>query len=256
MATCSICGESRKLIKAHIVPEAFYRELRADGGTPMLISDQPGKFPARAPIGTYDKTILCGSCEGLFQTVDAYAVDVLLKRFDYHFRPVQLLDELIGYESDTVDAETILKFLVAVLWRASVSSHQAYAHVHLAKHQEVALAVVTDPENQVPEIFDAVLSKWRDTDATVPTTAILNPIPEGLMGINTIRLSLGKFVARVKVDLRAYPDAIAASGIRAAPPLIIAAREMVSSPDFRSMRRIAEINREKMGAINGKNESP
>ena len=66
MNTCKSCGQARKLVKAHAIPEAFFRELNNDGMAPIVITNRPGEFSKRAPIGIYDKTILCSDCESLF----------------------------------------------------------------------------------------------------------------------------------------------------------------------------------------------
>lgn len=58
MSTCRLCGRSRKLIKAHAIPEAFFRAARGgEPESPLLVS--AGDFPRRATIGIYGQGILC-----------------------------------------------------------------------------------------------------------------------------------------------------------------------------------------------------
>jgi hypothetical protein len=52
---CKLCGVDKKLVKAHIIPEAFFKPLRSGKNAPLLI--RPGDYVKRAPIGVYDKTI-------------------------------------------------------------------------------------------------------------------------------------------------------------------------------------------------------
>ena len=72
MAQCRLCAEDRKLVKAHVIPEAFFRVLRAGGETPILISNVANTYPKRSPIGVYDQNILCEDCETMFSQVDDY----------------------------------------------------------------------------------------------------------------------------------------------------------------------------------------
>ena len=55
---CRLCGNTGKFVKAHIIPEAFFRILRKDGSTPLLVTGTPNQFPKRSPIGVYDEGIL------------------------------------------------------------------------------------------------------------------------------------------------------------------------------------------------------
>ncbi len=61
MNQCRLCGIiTTDLDKSHIIPEAFFRELRSDGSIPLVVGDL---FPKRAQIGVYDESILCRSCK-------------------------------------------------------------------------------------------------------------------------------------------------------------------------------------------------
>ena len=78
---CKGCGEDKKLIKAHIIPEAFFMGLRfGNDEVPLIISGKSGEHPKRSPIGEYDKNILCHDCEGVFQKLDDYGARVLLEK--------------------------------------------------------------------------------------------------------------------------------------------------------------------------------
>ena len=103
MSHCKLCSLKRKLVKAHAIPEAFFRELRVDGETPLLVSGVEGMFPKKAPIGVYDEGILCEACEPTFGVIDDYGIDVLLKHFSTHFRPLERDGAMAGFESNTVE---------------------------------------------------------------------------------------------------------------------------------------------------------
>jgi hypothetical protein len=116
---CALCGGVRPLVKSHVIPESFFRELRIGGEPPLLVSS--GEFPRRAPVGVYDR-ILCAPCEGRFADLDAVGAELPLQRFELTFQPVTFNGVTVGYEAAQIDAQRLLQFLVSVMWRASVSN--------------------------------------------------------------------------------------------------------------------------------------
>lgn len=246
MLACRLCSLEKKLIKAHAIPEAFFRELRTDRETPLLITSVQGNFPKRASIGVYDEEILCEVCEPLFGKVDDYGIDVFLKKFETHFQPLQRGEQTVGFESHTVDPKRLLQFLVAVLWRASVSAQPFYAKVDLGPHESAARESALRSDYDVPETFDAVLSRWSDVDERIPTTAFLDPHREKLFGINAYRLYLGRMVADVKVDKQPFPRQLQAFSLRTAPHTLVVARDMAESKDLRALKQTVQRSHRNM----------
>ncbi len=70
---CQYCGETGKLIKAHVIPAAFFRRLRDGQDPPRLLTNKEKEYPKRMPIGVYDSNILCEACESRFGDWDDYA---------------------------------------------------------------------------------------------------------------------------------------------------------------------------------------
>lgn len=48
---CKLCGETKPLVKSHIISEAFWREVRNNNQIPLLISSGQNQIPKKAPIG-------------------------------------------------------------------------------------------------------------------------------------------------------------------------------------------------------------
>lgn len=239
MNLCKLCLEPRKFIKAHAIPEAFFRELRADGDVPLLVSGRLGYFPKRAPIGVYDQEMLCKECEPKFGMTDDYGIEVFLKTFDELFLPRHHAGGAVAFESTAVDSSRLLRFLVAILWRAAVSSHPFYAKVDLGSHEPLAKAAIATPDKALSMVFDAVLSRWRE-ERDVPTTAMLDPRREKWFGVNAYRLYLGETVAYVKVDQQPFPSPLRKVSLRSAPPVVVIARTMSESKDFRALKHTAK----------------
>lgn len=245
MKPCRLCGTCATLVKSHVIPEAFFRELRNDGEVPLLVPGKQGLLPKRAPIGVYDPELLCASCEAKFSSGDSYGIAVLLSQFDRYFKPLHLSDRTLAFQGDEVDTTRLLRFLVSVLWRASVSTIPFYSTVKLGLHEEPAKNSLF--AGAVPSTFNAVLSRWDDSeDDNYPTTGMMNPHRERWGDVNAYRLYLGKVVAYVKVDKRAFMEPFAPLSLQAGPACRIVNRLISSSKDLKAMRRTvvtAERNR-------------
>src|SRR6202521_4424365 len=114
MSRCRLCEQERRLVRAHAIPEAFFRVLRSGGETPLLVSNTGNSFPRRAPIGVYDEGMLCDECERKFGDVDSYAAQVLLTSFQELFKPV-VHGERVALQAKGVNQELLLPFLVGTL---------------------------------------------------------------------------------------------------------------------------------------------
>src|SRR2546429_4214845 len=79
--TCRLCQTEQRLIKAHIIPAGFFRSLGDASETLEIHTNKPGVRPKRAPIGVYDKSILCRPCDNVFSPWEKHAQDVLLRDF-------------------------------------------------------------------------------------------------------------------------------------------------------------------------------
>jgi hypothetical protein len=136
--SCKGCGQKSKLIKAHIIPEAFFTGLRDGEKAPRILSNTPGVYPKKSPIGVYDQNILCRVCEDKFQQLDDYGYRVLIGSEDNHEILYQESGEIKGYKFHGVDNNLLKLFFISILWRASISTHSFYSKVELGELEELA----------------------------------------------------------------------------------------------------------------------
>lgn len=224
-------------MRAHVIPEAFFRPLRHGADVPFLVTGAVGEFPKRSPIGVYDRTILCTSCEAKFSSVDDLGISVLLSRFGETFRVVRQGPVTEAFQTTSVDQRQLLRFLVAVLWRASVSTHRFYKHVTLGPLESLARATIEQPDAPVPPVFAAVLARWvTDIQNRSVAKCLMSPFRERWgMGINAYRLYLGEIVVFIKVDQQPFPEPLRQYELLARQELTIVARGLESSKDLQSM---------------------
>lgn len=239
MSRCRLCDQEHQLIRAHAIPESFFRVLRSEGETPLLVSNAKDPFPKRAHIGVYDTGILCSDCEKKFGHVDSYASEVLITRFEQLFRPI-VHGERVALQAQGVDQQMLLRFLVATLWRASVSTHQFYRRVRLGKYEIEAKRAI-DLGAPMPETFAAVLSAWPAPKGDVFSAyGLMDPFPEKWDGVNAYRVYLGRVVAYIKVDRRPFSYPLRDLALGRYDVLSIVQRDFVASKDFSAMAKTAQ----------------
>jgi hypothetical protein len=199
----------------------------------------------------YDQNIVCEPCERKFSTADDYAADFFLKR-TVPFQEVRDdSGELTGYLVHNYDYGSLKLFLIAVLWRAGVSSHPMYNRVQLGPFERTArdMLLMADPGD--PATFGSLLSIWSDADGPL----LMDPFPERLFEVRTYRFYLGRFVAYIKVDRRPFPERFVGAALSGKPPLQIISRDLAASKESRVIERVFDAN-SRYFSFDGRGERP
>jgi hypothetical protein len=131
--------ECDELIEAHIIPRCFARYIMGEQHNMMVTLDMAVR--ARRQLGEFDKTILCKACDhDLGRLYDEHAFDVL-RSFDTRHR--SLPDNV--FEIPDVDGDRLAKFVLSVLWRASISGLPDY--LTLGEYEDAARDVLFGRES-------------------------------------------------------------------------------------------------------------
>lgn len=237
---CRYCGKLKPLVKAHIIPEAFFRAIGTGKDAPILVSNiQSSPFPKRIPIGVYDSDILCDCCERKFDKLDAYGTKTLLHtlRGDA-LRPMRHNGLVIGFEASGIDQEALLRFFVATLWRASVSKIEVFRRVSLGARYE-ALAKQAICGRELSSDFGSVLAVFRSPAGEDQSIGLMDPIRQRYAGVNVYRFYFGPFHAHIKVDRRPFEPNLRIAALGQDLLLRIVRRDFDGSKDFVSMKRTA-----------------
>lgn len=234
MKLCRLCCESSNFVKAHAIPEAFFRAARGNEATLLQISGVTGELRKKVPIGIYDSEILCSACEQRFQDIDAYGVGVLLTEFEKHFRRRDIGpgSEYV-YESTTVNLSKVMLFLAAILWRASVSSQLFYRHVSLGPEEQALALMLRSIPQAVPTHYDILLSTWDYSGLPILIPVMLDPRPQKIgSGLDGFRLYLDALVADIKIDRRPFGEPESHVALSAGAPCRIMSRILSKSKEF------------------------
>lgn len=233
---CKGCGQHKKLVKSHIIPESFFVGLRAhDGKSPLKITDQRNVFPKKAPVGEYDSKILCRECEDIFNAFDNYGSRFLLhERKD--FKKLNYGENINVYSVESFDYTLLKLFFISVLWRASISSREFYSNVELGPFQDRAKELIWHQDPGEQDEFSCVLSTLEGHDAA---DSILPPYRERWDGINFYRFYLFGCVLSIKVDKRPAGGFMRELSIRPESPIHLVARDIRDSDEMRVLKQVA-----------------
>ena len=238
---CRCCGERRPLVKAHIIPEAFFRAIGTGKDAPLLVSNRSDMpFPRRTPIGVYDAELLCDPCERKFDRIDAYGTKTLLQTLrGPALSPMRHNGEVIGFEAHGINQSLLLRFLVATLWRASVTKQPMFDRVALGeRYEKLAKDALTEDSNLSSD-FGAVLAVFKDREGIDESIGFGDPIRQRYDGVNIYRFYFGPYHAHIKVDGRPFGKELGIAALGVSPILRVIRRDFKVSKDFRSMQRTA-----------------
>ena len=232
---CRLCLQDKKLIKAHIIPEGFFRLLRQGNIAPEMHSNTPGSYPKRMQVGTYDSTILCSECDGKIAPWDNYGQQVLIHGFSAAVG-ISLEGKTIAWRIEKFDSRMLKLFFMSVLWRASVSKQTFYKRISLGPFEDRLRTMILNEDPGGSQDFAVVLARFED----IPITAMLDPHPEKYDGISFCRFYLSGFVAYIKVDNRPTPSFLTDLRFQEGKPLVVLARSLRKSPDGRVKQELAQ----------------
>lgn len=189
-------------MRAHIIPECFFRSTKEKDQGARLLSIKKGVHPKRAPKGVYDEGILCADCEKRFSLCDDYGQKVLLTE---ELRRTPLYDngrKKIGYLIHGIDYSLFKLFFLSVLWRAAVSSHQFFGNINLGPHFKILDNLVRSSSPGSPDDFAVFMDEYVFPFG--PSIPMSMPFSTRMQGLRCYALFMGKYAAVIKVDKQPY----------------------------------------------------
>jgi hypothetical protein len=199
---CRGCGIEKKLIKAHIIPESFFRGLRDGQKAPKILSTTEGIHPKKAPIGVYDMGILCNDCEQIFKTLDDYGCHILINK-ESELETLNHDGQVVGYRIKDVDTSRLKLFFLSILWRASISTHHFYSKVALNSLEEKAKNLVWQSDSGGIHDFSFVLARF---DGEGVDRTILDPCQQIWFDVKYYMFYLYGYILYIKADLQKTPS--------------------------------------------------
>lgn len=237
---CKFCQQEKKLIKAHVIPESFFRRLRDGENPPRLLTAKEGIYPKRASKGVYDPNILCIDCERQFGDWDNYGQKFLAE--EPIGEPKVIGSKIVGYEVPHYNYPELKLFFISLVWRASVSTHPFYERIRLGPHEEVVKRLVEHRDPGDAEDFSVILARFDHPLGA----SILDPHPEKIYQVNYCRFYLAGYIAYVKVDKRPTPEPFSKLILRYGMPTCIICRTLENSKEWPLIHEIAQVANQRL----------
>jgi hypothetical protein len=188
---CKNCGASQT-VKAHLIPEAFVMEVKANRGEQHLILHQSQSKPLVSNTGVYDPDLLCGACDGMLGRYEGYAFSL--------FRRLRTLSAGLGSVLDMGDVEgdVMLRFAAGIAWKfAATQVH--FGRIDIGPYAPIVRDVAFG-RGPIPSTIDVAVIRLVELDGDVYFYRA--PVPARHGGINSVRFSVGSFVIYLKIDKR------------------------------------------------------
>ena len=233
---CRYCEQQKRLIKAHIIPETFFRRLREGTQPPLLVRQK--EHVRRSPIGVYDPDILCAECDAIFAPWDDYAQELLSPGL-VNAQVITDGVQVGGWAIAPYRYDLLKLFFISLLWRTSVSRHPFYSGIKLGTFEPIAKNMIAKADPGRPDEFGVVLARFVDGLGS----GILDPRPDRLDGIKYCRIYLGRYVAYIKTDTRQPSDEWRGITIKPDQPLCIIVRDMRRSKELAVMRKVVALSK-------------
>lgn len=230
---CKFCLKEKPLIKAHIIPEGFFRRLRNGQAPPRLVTSN--EYPKRAPIGVYDTTILCADCERLFGDWDDHAQQIMSEL--PIGEPLKSEDKTVAYKISDFNYNKFKLFFISLAWRASVSSQPFYRRINLGPYEDISKVMISNLTPGNDDDFATTIARFEEHPLS---TTILDPHPERFQGINYCRFYLSDYVVYVKIDKRPAPVPFDFCSFKNSEPLHIICRDLSKSKELPLIHKIAQ----------------
>jgi hypothetical protein len=226
---CKLCGQSKNLINAHIIPASFW----SVGSKPLaMFSDINGAKPRKSPIGIYDSNILCDDCDNELGKLDQYALENLIRKpgtTNFSF-------DGVTKKYTPIDVGKIYNFILSVAWRASKSKHDFYA--------EIVLGPYEDKFGDAFNLLNTSSLKFEIFIAEFDTNVLpyLQPKSVKVDNVNGVLLYLGRFKIFVKTDQRTLHNTLGSFLLQDGNKITSGVESWVTSPEKQMADRILQKN--------------
>ena len=243
-----ICGLCRldvdKFVESHIIPKAILIDGLKDGEK-IAIAGTVG-YPKRSPTGMWSK-IVCSDCEKSFGKDDEYLI-AFYRQID------QFPIAFEGHATllDGVDPARLQRSILSVFFRAHLSDHITFRSVDLGPNAESLRQFIRSTTTETPPSFSVWLRHLQAPLGEI----VIQPIHEEFDGINAYRFFMPKITAVIRVDTNEFPEPFRSLNLGATQQAYALRTENHTPSETRIIRRIFEINREKLpGALGIKNRT-
>jgi len=159
---CQLCRQEKKLIKSHVIPKCFHKNMKADTNSYFLVHLNP---LSSQTIGDclFDKNILCASCDNSFSSDEKYT-SIFFESLRSSKNQKEIESSQVDAISVKADIYHIKNCLLSILWRMSISKRLTNGLVHLKEKESILAQRLNDPKILDPTFFPFTIYSLRNAE--------------------------------------------------------------------------------------------
>lgn len=230
---CKGCNKEKTLVKAHIIPESFFRDLKNEEDHLKVVSSSGAEHVKRSRVGVYDKEILCRDCEDRLQDLDSYAAETLIDRSLQV--PITRGRDISGFRLSGIDCDRLKLFFVRVLWRASVSKQKFFRKVNLGPLESTAKKAIWGDTILDQHDFSYILARFDDGGTL--SKVMFDPHRERIFDVLYYRFYIAGYVVSIKSSSMITPKMFRVLIPNNGEQIILSRGSIESSKEYELMLR-------------------
>jgi hypothetical protein len=231
------CCDSTSFCKAHIIPQGFARTLSGPTGHNLAVSHDGAK-PANQPLGPFDQQILCANCDGKLGVFDQSAIGYCNSLPMTGSAPTGRM-----FQGGAFNGATFSLAMLAILWRASISSRAEWAGISLGRYENQAAAVLFGQAELTSfPVFDVIVMRYASTDHDA-RKFIFPLLRIRSAGLNVFSWGVGGFQVLAKIDQRPFDRRLRPFIVNKAEALVVPHVRLEETAEFAFFNEAARADR-------------
>lgn len=242
---CKLCGEQKKLIKAHIIPKQFYRRIISKGAKPHLLKYEIDDITNESITqnGIHQADLLCADCDNLIGHYDKYAYEILTRQIDE--KKLQSVGRgLQVYEIGEIQIDVFRLFLVSLVWRAGIARDQMFQLVKLGPYEERFRQILLGNKTELLDHITAVIILYRPPKYP---DIMWSPFCSKMDGINIATFYLPPWKIWLKLDRRPFGHPFDKFALRSGKPVFATVQDFWSKAELKLLCNFQENSRKAAG---------
>jgi hypothetical protein len=182
MATCTLCLENKKLIKAHIIPDFNFKKIydKKHKLYKVPLNITPDFVTKKVSMSEYDKNLLCKECDNKLSKFESY-FDKVLNGGSFinselpEYMQQQNQHGIRSILIKNINYKLTKLYLISLLWRASATSRSNYKDIKLIQIEENKLREMLFYEKPgEPEDYPCILMTYIK-NSNLPDDMVMPP---------------------------------------------------------------------------------
>lgn len=204
--SCLLCERNVALINAHIIPKCIFSAVKQGNQHAVILKPGNSKFTETTQSGFSDRKILCKDCDGKIGSLDDYANKIFGKKPDESTIIIDLNGGRLGYHLPFIELDKIKRFMLSILYRASISSVDFFSNISLGPYEEKIKNILNSNDPLPEDDWEIVVIRYNDA----PFHEVIYPSYSFKLdnGIRVYAVNIPHYKIIIKVDKRKLNGAL------------------------------------------------